>query len=240
MQWLLALASKGDFWSALFASVFGAAAGAWLAFTLERHRRQQERIERELGQCHALVYMLTHMVSMLEDFCEQLFLVQKAKLGRPPKWHEIAGLDGAPQHSSGFVIRDYVFLLDLPHDGDKAPELLDDIYYAVTKFEAILLLINSRTVLWHDFKDQQAAGLFQRGTEGTTALAQTGAIAKRVREHTVWLAEDLPEVIAKFHSLFPALYAVLRLRYPKESFLVPTPAVPRPKHDGPLIDQSTS
>ncbi len=240
MQWLLTLLSKGDFWSALFASVFGAAAGAWLAFTLERHRRRQERIERELGQCHTLVYMLTHLVSMLEDFCEQLFWERKAKLGRPPKWHEIGGLDGAPQHSSGFVIRDYVFLLDRPHDGDKAPELLNDLYLAVTKFDAILLLINSRTALWHEFKDQEAASMFRRGTEGATAFAQTGAIAKRVHEHSVWLAEDLPEVIAKFHKVFSALYAVLRQRYPNERFLVPTPVTPTPIHEGALFDPSAS
>ncbi len=220
-QLLGELSANHEFWNGFWAAVFGAAFGAFLAFTLERNRRNRERIRDELGQCHTLVYMLTHMLSMLEDFQEQLFTTKAKELGRPPKWSEIGGLEGAPERVPSFALGEYVFLLDKPGSEDKGPELLNDIYLTVSNMEMVLGHINLRTRLWHEYLVGRAACAFQRGEEAVVNAGQYGATAKRIEELTLWLAEDLPEAIVKFRSLFPRLYDVLKARYPKESFLYP-------------------
>jgi hypothetical protein len=237
-HWLQTLTTNADFWNAFWAAVFGAATGAILAFRLERNRREKERIRHELGQCHTLVYSLIHMLTVLEDFREQLFMKKAEELHRLPKWHEIGGLEGAPERGPGFAVKDYVFLLDRPDGGDKASELLNNIYIAAGNFDAILGRINLRTRLWHEFLVHRAARAFARGEDALPGIAQFGATSRRIQELTVWIADDISESITAFRGLFSQVYAVFRARYPKESFIYPQPVRPTVDPSGPLVDQS--
>jgi hypothetical protein len=70
-------------------AICGAAAGAIIAFALERHRRRKNLVRWELGQCHSLEYMLVHMMSTLEDFEEHLFGAFETTHGRRPMWQQV-------------------------------------------------------------------------------------------------------------------------------------------------------
>jgi len=75
-------------WNVFLPTICGAAAGAYLAFYLERRRRGEERIAQELSQCHVLHFMLMHMLETLENFQAQLFTDFETEHGRARQWHE--------------------------------------------------------------------------------------------------------------------------------------------------------
>ena len=222
-DWLSALAHNAAFWNAFWPAIFGAAAGAIIAFRLEQHRRDEERISRELGQCHTLGYTLIHMLSMAEDFREQLFTRFATKYGRLPNWDEIHGLEGAPERGPGFAIKDYAFLLDGRDHSSPAPQLLNKTLIAARNFDAMLDRLTARTRLWHQYDEQRQSKTFSRGEEALQHMSRLAPLSTRIQELTTFLTADISESIADLGALLPMLSSVMRMRYPKRQFIVATP-----------------
>ena len=118
---------SGSFWGPVWSTVIGAAAGAFLAFELERRRRKAEQLRDEIGYCHQLGFLMLHRLQMLEDFRDYLFLEPKKSLGRDPEWEEVESLDGAPKQAEPVNLSDYVFLVDGREHESDAPLLLSRV-----------------------------------------------------------------------------------------------------------------
>jgi hypothetical protein len=189
------------------------------AVQLEHHRQEQRRIEAEVGQCNKLIFILGQMVSTLEDINEALFLAPKKTLGHPPAWDEIGALVGGPPDVPKFIIGEYTFFLEENDPTDRSPEMLARIYHAEANFQQVVARLDERSRLWHEYNDLRAAVRFNRGETALPGLETSAALIARLKEHTAWLAEDIPQWIRYFKELLPELYKVLVVRYPGRRFI---------------------
>ena len=189
------------------------------ALSREQRRLNERRVGSEVGQCNKLIFILGQMVSTLEDIQEALFDDPKRKLGRDPNWNEIGALVGAPTEAPEFMIGEYAFLLEGEEPIERAPEILGRIYNAEANFKQVLARLNERSLLWHQYNETRAAGMFNKGQEAVHALAASGSLIARLKELTTWLSEDLAEWIPAFKSVFPELYSVLNAKYPEKRFI---------------------
>jgi hypothetical protein len=231
-QWLHSIAHNAQLWNAFWPAVFGAAAGAYIAFLLERRRRKNERIAHELGQCHVLHFMLVHMLQTLENFQAQLFTDFETEHGRARQWHEIGMMDGAPERGPGFAIKDYGFLVDGSERASPAPQLLNKAYTAATGYDAILSQLGRRNQIWQQYEEHRINVAFAVGGAGASETTGLKLIEKRLQELTEWLKEGIAEDIVDLQTLRSIFEAVMRKRYPKRPFIAATPKDAAPSRPG--------
>jgi hypothetical protein len=208
-----------EFWNAFWPACIGALAGAIVATSLTRLYRKRERIDREVGECNKLLFIVGRMMSALADINADLFERPRKKLGREPTWSDIGALEGAPDEGPDFIIGEYTFLLEDDDPKSLAPQMLARVYTAEANFKAIIVRLHQRNQLWHEYNELRAPGRVARGEAGMPAVAATYAHTARIKELTEWLAEDLPESIKCFEKLLPELRVTLTKRYPKRRFI---------------------
>jgi len=179
----------------------------------------QRRLTIEVGHCNKLIFVLGQMLTALESIQMALFEEPATKRGRPPEWSEIGALVGAPIDTPGFTLDEYAFLLQDEDPSDLAPELLGRIYHAEANYRHLLSRLNDRSQLWHQYNEIRATPQFLRGEAALAEIGTTTALTARLKELTRWLAEDLPESIQTFKTLFQPLYAVLNAKYPGKRFI---------------------
>jgi hypothetical protein len=205
------------FWPALIGGLAGAVVGAVTVTSLERLYRTRERLDREVGECNKLLFIVGQMLWALADINGWLFEGPRKKLGREPAWSEVGALEGTPDEGPEFIIGEYTFLLEDDDPESLAPQMLTRVYTAEANFKAILARLHQRNQLWHEYKAMPP--IFGRGSEAIPGMAAAGALNVRLKEQTVWLAEDLPESIKSFEKLLPELRNMLTKRYPKRHFI---------------------
>jgi hypothetical protein len=208
-----------EYWNAFWPAVWGALIGAIVATSLERCYRTRERTTGEVGECNKLLFILGRMLWALEDINDSLFVNQRKRLGREPAWNEIGAMEGAPAEGPEFIIGEYAFLLEDDDPSSLAPQMLARAYTAEANFGAILSRLNQRSQLWHEYNETRAVGAFGTGEAAMPGIAASGVLSARVKELTIWLAEDIPESIESFRKLLPELRAMLTKRYPKRHFI---------------------
>jgi hypothetical protein len=211
-KWLIGLPTYADFWNAFWASVFGATAGAFAAFTLERRRRKAERVRDEIGKCYTLHFFVMHMASVLLDFQGHLFGGE----GNAPR----GSLEGAPQRGADFETKDYAFLLDGTSKNPEALALLNKIYLATVNFNSTLARLHTRNRLWGELLERRPGATFATGQTAIDRIGQYQAIEARVTELTEWLRFDFHETIEELEAIQPMLQRVFTARYPKVPFIV--------------------
>jgi hypothetical protein len=193
-KWLVGIPTYADFWNAFWAAMFGAVAGAFIAFELERRRRRAERRDDEIGKLYTLHFFVMHMASVLLDFEEHLF----GKPGEPVRtWDKIGSLEGAPEGGSDFETQDYAFLLNGAEKDTTALSLLNKVYLARVNFNSTLTRLHIRNRLWNDLLERRVGATFARGETAIDRQGQQQAVAARIDELTGWLRKDFTETIAE-------------------------------------------
>lgn len=216
-QWLVGLPTYTDFWNAFWAGLFGAVAGALLAFTLERRNREAEQKREEIGKCYTLHFFVMHMASVLGDFQEQLF----GKEGDAPRsWDRIGSLDGAPERGTEFETEKYAFLLNGAAANPMALALLNKVYLARVNFNSALERLHIRNRLWGQLLERRGGATFSLGETAIDRMGQYHAIEARIIELTEWLRIDFRETIDELEAIQPLLHQVFKARYPKERLIV--------------------
>ncbi len=205
------------FWPALIGALGGALVGAIAVTSLERMYRNRERMDREVGECNKLLFILGQMLKAVDGINESLFEAQRKKLGHEPAWNELGALEGAPSEGPEFIIGEYAFLLEDDDPTSQAPKMLDRTYAAESTFKSIIARVHQRSQLWHEYSAMPP--LFGRGVEAIPGMAAAGALAARIKEQTAWLAEEIPESIESIKTLLPELRDMLTKRYPKRHFI---------------------
>ena len=204
------------FWPALIGALGGALVGAIAVTSLERKHRKRERIDREVGECNKLLFILGQMLKAVDSINDSLFEAPRKKLNREPAWNELGALEGAPAEGPEFIIGEYAFLLIDDDPSSLAPTMLDRTYAAESSFKSIIARLNQRSQLWYEY---YALPTFGRGEDAMSNMTVAGALAARIKEQTAWLAEDIPKSISSIKKLLPELRDMLTKRYPKRHFI---------------------
>jgi hypothetical protein len=196
--------------------MFGAVAGAFIAFELERRRRRGERRDEEIGKLYTLHFFVMHMASVLVDFEEHLFGMP----GEPARnWDDIGSLEGAPERGSEFETQDYAFLLNGAKKDVAALSLLNKIYLARVNFNSTLTRLHIRNQLWNELFEHRIGDQFSKGQTAIDRIGQQQAVAARIAELTEWLRKDFKQTIAELEAIQPMLQQVFAARYPKVPFI---------------------
>jgi hypothetical protein len=205
------------FWPALIGALGGALVGAIAVTSLERLYRNRERIDREVGECNKLLFILGQMLKALDSINESFFEAQRKKLAREPKWDELGALEGAPSEGPEFIIGEYAFLLEDDDPSSLAPKMLDRAYATESTFKSIIARVNQRSQLWYEYSAMSHS--FGRGEDRLASMSVAGTLGMRIKEQTAWLAEEIPESIDALKKLLPELQDMLTKRYPKRRFI---------------------
>lgn len=207
-----------DFWANVISTIIGAGVGAFLAFELERRRRDGEQLREEMGRCHQLSCQLLNRLNTLEDFRDYLFGQFERREKRPPHWNEVPALDGAPDREEPFSFGDFAFLIDGRESESNAPALLRKLELSSNNMNALLYRLSRRNQLWHEWEDAQHE--MPVDVEKVAALVgKKNALAKSLDELTDWLRADFDEEIEACRKVFELYYEVMRVLYPKEKLL---------------------
>jgi hypothetical protein len=207
-----------SFWSDVVSTIIGAGVGAFLAFELERRRRDGEQLREEMGRCHQLSCQLLNRLNTLEDFRDYLFGAFERRERRHPQWDEIPALDGAPDREEPFSFGDFAFLIDGRETDSNAPALLRKLELSSSNMNALLYRLARRNRLWHEWEDAQHE--MPVDVENIAALmGKKNALAKSIAELTEWLRTDFDEEIETCRKVFEIYYEVMRILYPREKLL---------------------
>jgi hypothetical protein len=207
-----------EFWSDVVSTIIGAGVGAFLAFELERRRRDAEQLREEMGRCHQLSCQLLNRLNTLEDYRDYLFGEFERRENRLPRWNEVPALDGAPDHEESFSFGDFAFLIDGRETESSAPALLRKLELSSSNMNALLFRLARRNRLWHEWEDAQH--VMPVDVEGIAALTgRKNGLAKSIEELTDWLRADFDEEIEACRKVFDIYYDVMRVLYPKEKLL---------------------
>lgn len=183
-DWWQHFSEHTEFWNAFWPSLIGALGGALvgaIAVTfLERLFRRRERIDREVGESNKLLFILGQMLKATDSINESLFESSRKNLGHEPAWNELGALEGAPSEGPEFIIGEYTFLLEDDDPASLAPQLLDRLYAAESKFESIIARVHKRSQLWYEYN--AAAVPSGRGPEALAGMATAGILAARLKE----------------------------------------------------------
>lgn len=207
------------FWSDVVSTIIGAGVGAFLAFELERRRRNAEQRRQEVGQCHKLICLLANRLNVLQDFHDSLFAKFEKKHGQAPRWDQVPALDGAPDQTDDIPIGDYVFLLDGREHESDAPAVLRRVQLSTINTNSALALLARRNHLWHEREGIRRAFVTQLGGEGAAAMGRAMALNRSLEELTCWVRAGIEEEVSTLHSIFDQLYQVMAERFPKEKLL---------------------
>lgn len=207
-----------QFWSDVVSTIIGAGVGAFLAFELERRRRNAEQLREEMGRCHQLACQLLNRLNTLEDFRDYLFEEFERREMRKPRWDEVPALDGAPEREEQFSFGDFAFLIDGRETESDAPGLLRKLELSSNNMNALLYRLARRNRLWHEWEDAQHE--MPVDVEKVAAMiGKKNALAKSIEELTEWLRMDFDEEIDGCRRVFDVYYEVMRILYPKEKLL---------------------
>jgi hypothetical protein len=209
------------------AATFGAVlVSLYLARQGER-TRVREQIIKECGKANRLITTLGRMLSILEDLKETLFDQPAKRLGRPPQWNEIGGLQGFPQRIPRVEVSEYDFLLETEKPNDRAAEVLGHIEHVQTLTDSIMAMIQDRTACAYQLQAINPTAQFTRGDAAITPGINAATLKQRLKELTDGLASDVPEAISSIKSVVPQLRTALEARYPGRQFLLLLPTNPK-------------
>jgi len=208
-----------SFWSQFWPAIFGAAAGAWIAFFLERSRRERERISAESAKANRLITTLGRLLTNLEDIDELLFIGKPEELGdvRPFRGH--GPVRGVPPLRVALDVADYEFLLETNDPTDPCAAALGRVVHAQAQYDCIVELFEERNSSALRLVELERGPMRELGEAGAPAHLEAKDVLKDIEFFHTELDDEIPTVAKLLKDVIGELRAALTKRYPKRQFI---------------------
>ena len=205
-HWIL---GATNFWSAFFATVFGALA----AFELERRHRRRERISSECAKGNSLISTLGRMLTVLENLQATLPPLKDGK----PIADSFKPITGIPSNLPSITFADLDFLLETNNPADPCAQVHGRIAHAQAQFDSAITYFAERNELAQQYQTNSL--VLARGEEAIGPRLQADALKHELSHFAVELDKGIVARIKLFKEIIGELRAALTKRYPGRQFL---------------------
>lgn len=219
MEYLKNLFACSSFWSQFWPAIFGAGAGAWIAFFLERSRRERERVSAEAAKANRLITTLGRLLNNLGDIDELLFVGKRAEPDdvRPFRGH--GPVRGVPPLRISLDVGDFEFLLETNDPADPCAAALGRVLHAQAQYDCIVELFEERNRSAVPLLELNRGPKRVAGDEGLPAHLEAEDVRGDIDFFHAELEDELPTVEKLFKEVIAELRAALTKRYPKQQFI---------------------
>ena len=219
MHYLNNLFECSSFWSQFWPAIFGAAAGAWIAFFLERSRRERERVSAEAAKANRLITSLGRMLSNLGDLDELLFVGKRVDSDdvRPFRGH--GPVRGVPPLRIPIDVGEFEFLLETNNPVDPCATALGRVLHAQGQYDCIVELFEERNRSALRLMELKRGPMRALGEEGAPAHLEAEDVRREIDFFHTELEDEIPSSEKLFKEVIAELRAALTNRYPKQQFI---------------------
>jgi hypothetical protein len=219
--------TDANFWSGFWPAIFGAAAGALIAFALERWYRKRDQISAETAKANRLIATLGRMLATLENLRATLFSDRPLSEGSKLEPLGYGPVFGVPTVVPAIDFGEFDFLLETNDPNDQCAATLGRAHFAHSQFDAAMALFVARNQVARAYKGIRNPSMFMRGEDALSPLVEVTELKKELKYLTDQLAEALPSGIDLFKQVIAELRAALSVRYPDRQFLRLFPENPK-------------
>jgi hypothetical protein len=208
-----------SFWSQFWPAIFGAGAGAWIAFFLERSRRERERISAEVAKANRLITTLGRLLNNLGDIDELLFIGKRAEPDdvRPSRGH--GPVRGVPPLRISLDVGEFEFLLETNDPADPCAAALGRVLHAQAQYDCIVELFEDRNRSAVCLLELNRGPKRVAGDVGMPAHLEADEVRGDIDFFHAELEDEIPTVEKLFKEVISELRAALKKRYPKRQFI---------------------
>ncbi|EGI76939.1 hypothetical protein HGR_09204 [Hylemonella gracilis ATCC 19624] len=190
-------------------------AGAWAAFRLQAHEKNNELIRHNVGAGNRAIFDVYALWNVLEQFRKE---VLEPSRGRPDAWLNLAAHPAAPVAVDRFDASALQFLLEEGHASVFASLMLEE-----RRFHLAIDLIRSRSELVLDtvFPKMATAGFNVMQPQNETEVEQAIGldVCHKLRQITAAIFQNVDEDLTSLRQLYVDLRTAMQALYPGRKFV---------------------
>lgn len=200
---------------AAFVTVLATFVGAWVAFALERSRRRDEEVHRNVGAVNRALYTLLNFWNVLEQYRKDVIEPHR---GKSDAWFNMAATPFTKTGLASFEAGELIFLLQTKHAQLFASLMLEEQRFA----HAISLMELRSSLMLNDVFPKFADAEVKVGA--TLLLADAERIAgidttHKLKVVTESLIKNIDEDLCSIVSVHNLLRDAIQNLYPKRKLI---------------------